>query len=439
MRAAVSAVALWLGSLGFAVLPCSPTTAQPSNNSMLGDWLNQGTMTGDWGGIRTRLEAAGINLRAHYTSESAYNPSGGQFEAARYTQQIDFGADLDLDRLVGIPGGRVLITFTDRRGRSLSADALGNNKFAVQEVFGGGQILRLVELHYRQDLLDGQLLFDIGWAPVGSNFATSSIYCRLQTLATCGTLQLDNANWHNWPFSQWGAMVRFRPSPEYYVSTGVYQANPRNETEGLDLSFAGTGAIVPFEIGWFPGQGARGMPGEYKLGAYYDSSQTPDVFQDINGLSAGLTGAPFAQRNGRWGVYALATQMVYREAAEGKRGLTLFAMATASDPKTETFRFFYAGALYQGTFAHRDDDFVSLLFAHGRFNDRLTRFQEDRNRVSPGAVGIQTNESVVALDYSIAVAPWLRVQPNLQYVIRPGGTGEIRNAFVIGLFTKVTF
>jgi porin len=181
------------------------------------------------------------------------------------------------------------------------------------------------------------------------------------------------------------------------------------------------------------------MPGEYKLGGYYDSSRSSDVFLDINRLSAGLTGAPFAQHNGRWGVYALATQMVYREASEGKRGLTLFGMATASDPETETFRFFYAGAFYQGTFAHRDDDFVSLLFAYGSYNNRLTRFQEDRNTVSPGGVGSQKYERVVEVDYRIAVAPWLKVRPNLQYVIRPGRTGKIQDAFVIGLFTQVTF
>jgi porin len=117
----------------------------------------------------------------------------------------------------------------------------------------------------------------------------------------------------------------------------------------------------------------------------------------------------------------------------------LFGMATASDPKTETFRFFYAGAFYQGTFPHRDDDFVSLLFAHGKYNPRLTRFQEDRNSVAPGTIGIQSYENVVELDYGIAVAPWLEVRPNLQYVIRPGGTGTIPNAFVTGLFTRATF
>jgi porin len=113
--------------------------------------------------------------------------------------------------------------------------------------------------------------------------------------------------------------------------------------------------------------------------------------------------------------------------------------ATVSDPKTETFRFFYVGAYYQGPFAHRGDDFVSLLFARGNWNSRLTQFQEDRNRVSPGAVGIQTDESVVELDYAVVAAPWLQVRPNLQYIIRPGGTGEVPDAFVIGLFTQITF
>lgn len=396
-------------------------------------------MTGNWGGIRTRLEETGIQPRGHYASESAYNPSGGIDQAARYTQQIDFGANLDLDRLAGIRGGKVAITFAHRSGDSLSADALGNNKFAVQEVFGGGEILRLVELHYQQKLVDGKLLFDIGWSPLGGNFATSPIYCsRFQSLATCGTLQLDNFNWQNWPFAQWGAMVRFQPRPGYYVSAGVYQVNANHATEGFDLGFSGDGVIVPFEVGWFPG-GGSGLPGEYKLGGYYDSSTTDDVLRDINGSSAGLTGEPFATHSDRWGVYALATQMVYREPSEEKRGLTLFAMATTSDPMTRTFRFFYAGAFYKGTFAHRDDDFVSLLYAHGNFNDRLTQYQKDVNSVSPGAVGIQTDESVVEVDYGIQVAPWLQVRPNLQYIIRPGGTGEVQDAFVIGLFLCGTF
>jgi porin len=438
----VTAVAFWLGSFGFIVLPFSPVAAQSSSGWPLGDWLKQETMTGDWGGNRTRLEQAGISVRGGYTTESAYNPIGGQFPAARYTQQFDLGADFDLDRLAGIPGGKVVTTLTDRKGRSLSADALGNNRYAVQEVFGGGPITRLVELHYQQELFDKRLLFDIGWEPLGMYFAMSPLWCNFfQTLATCGTVSINsNGHWQDWPFGQWGARVKFQPSSEYYVSTGAYQVNPANATQGFDLSFAGTGVIVPFEFGWLPGQGGRGLPGEYKLGGYFDSSPTSDVLLDVNGLSAGLTGGPFAQHNGRWGLYAQASQMVYREAPGSKRGLTLFGMATLSDPKTATLRYsLTGGAVYQGTFPTRDADFVSLVFAYGRYNSRLTQFQEDLNIVTPGVVGIQTFESVVEVDYGIAVTPWLQVRPNLQYIIRPGGTGRIQDAFVIGLFTRMTF
>jgi len=72
-------------------------------------------------------------------------------------------------------------------------------------------------------------------------------------------------------------------------------------------------------------------------------------------------------------------------------------------------------------------------------SSRLAQFQEDRNTVSPGAVGIQRYESVVEADYGIVVAPWLQVRPNLQYVIRPGGSGRVRDALVIGLFTRAKF
>lgn len=115
-------------------------------------------------------------------------------------------------------------------------------------------------------------------------------------------------------------------------------------------------------------------------------------------------------------------------------------MAGIGDRATATFRYFFAGGgVYQGTFKHRDDDFVSLLIAYAGYNDRLTRFQEDRDAVAPGTVGIQHYESIVEVDYNVQLAPWLSLRPNLQYVINPGGTGKIPDAFVIGLSTNVTF
>jgi porin len=398
-------------------------------------------MTGNWGGTRTRLEELGINMRGGFTAESAYNPVGGQFPAVRYTQQFYIGADFDLGRLADLPGGKVVTTLTDRKGRSLSADAINENRYAVQEVYGGGRITRLVEMHYQQELLDGRLLVDVGWEPMGMYFAMSPLWCGFfQTLATCGTVSINSdGDWQDWPFGQWGARVKLQATPEVYVSTGVYQVNPANASQGFDLSFAGTGVIVPFEVGWLPGQGG-GLPGEYKVGGYFDSAPTEDILFALNGLSVGGTRGPFAANGGRWGAYAQANQMVYREAPGSKRGLTLFGMATLSDPNTALLRYSVTvGAIYQGTFPNRDADFVSLMFGYARYNSRVTELQEEINSVIPNAIGVQTYESVVEVDYGIAVTPWMQVRPNLQYVIRPGGTGNVQDAFVIGLFTSITF
>lgn len=148
--------------------------AQPPGNPKPEGWLNRPTLTGDWDGQRTELENIGILLRAHFLTESAANPIGGDGQTARYTQQVDFGADLDLGRLLDLSGGKIEITFTDRVGRSLSADAIGN-QFAVQELYGAGQNFRLAELNYQQDQFGNKITFGLGWSPVGDDFATIPI------------------------------------------------------------------------------------------------------------------------------------------------------------------------------------------------------------------------------------------------------------------------
>ena len=110
------------------------------------------------------------------------------------------------------------------------------------------------------------------------------------------------------------------------------------------------------------------------------------------------------------------------------------------DTATDKYRYFWmAGGHYQGTFHGRDNDLIAFMFAYAKTNSRLTNYQEDRDSVAPGSVGIQSYESIAEVDYGALIAPWLLIRPNLQYVMNPGGTGRIPNAFVIGLTAKVTF
>lgn len=434
---------LALAAVGIVAIYVYPTSAQQVTTSTPTTWSDRATLTGDWGGTRSTLEAAGIKLRATFLTESAVNPVGGRRQTARYTQEVNFGADLDLSRLIGDPGGRVQITFLDRVGRSLSADAIGN-LFAVQQLYGAGLNFRIAELNYQQSLFTDRLSFKLGWAPAGDDFASLPVFCDFQSGFICGhpNPMTTNSGAHNYPTGQWGARIMLRPTRALYLQSAIYQVNPNqgNSDKGLDLGFSGTGAFVPVEFGWLPGNDAGKFPGIYKIGGYYNSSNAPDVLQDIHGMSAGLTGAPFIGHNGRFGTYGMADQVIERDSSDSRRFMRIGALGGIADRATATFRYFLAaGGIRQGTFKHRDADYIAVLFAYARTNPRLTRYQEDRDTTAPGSVGVQTYESVAEIDYNVQVTPWLSVRPNLQYILHPGATGQIPNAFVIGLHTGVTF
>jgi porin len=430
--------------LGVGFICAQSSVAQTiSSTSSIDTWLDQPTMTGDWSGARTDLESLGISPRAHITSESAGNPLGGEEQTVRSTEQIDFGADIDLQRLLHIPYAKIQLTMTDRFGRSLSADAIGN-QFAVQELYGAGQNFRLAELNYQQDFLEHTLAIEVGWSPVGDQFATIGAFCNFQNGIICGhnNAMTDNSGAHNFPTAEWGVRVKWQATPSFYAMSGVYQVNPNegDANKGWDLSLRGTGVFAPVELGWTTGDGAGQLPGIYKIGAYYNSSATPDLFTDVNGHPAGLTSEPFEEHDGREGGYIMTDQMVYRERADSLRGLSLGATIGLGDTATAKYRYFaMAGGHYQGTFPGRDNDLIAFMFAYAKTNPRLTGYQEDRESVAPGSVGIQTYESIAEVDYGAQIAPWLLLRPNLQYVTNPGGTGKIPNALIIGLTVKATF
>ena len=60
---------------------------------------------------------------------------------------------------------------------------------------------------------------------------------------------------------------------------------------------------------------------------------------------------------------------------------------------------------------------------------------------------VRSAETFVEATYQVQVLPWWQVQPDIQYVVNPGGglanpndpTQKLKNEFVIGLRTNITF
>lgn len=418
----------------------APAWAQQQDD----DWLHRTQLTGNWHGVRTNWEDAGVKLTAHWQSESAANLSGGNRKSARYTQQVDVGVLLDLGKLAGIDGGKFQFVVNDRRGRSLSADVL-RNILPVQQLYGGGQNFRLSELNYQQALSDGRINLQLGWSPVGDSYAANPYACYFQNNGLCGKpigIAQDSGGAHNFPVAQWGGRIRVTLPHDMYATAGAYWVNPRasDHDYGWNLSLSRIGTLVPVELGWSPALAAGRLPGQYKVGYYYNSTRSPDVFSDVNGGSAGLTRASFAQHGSRTGYYLMAIQTLWREGQDARRSVSMFATYAKGDPAVAPFGHSWEiGAVYQGPFAGRPDDYLAVAFASAQINPRIVRFQRDRNLVVPGSVNIQSRESFAEINYSVRIAPWLSVRPDLQYVIRPGGLRNASDALVVGLDTLVTF
>ena len=77
------------------------------------------------------------------------------------------------------------------------------------------------------------------------------------------------------------------------------------------------------------------------------------------------------------------------------------------------------------------------LFGH--LSDDLRDAQRVAQRLDP-KVGVQQEETVLEWNYTFRFKnSAFFFEPNLQYIIRPGGTGNIPNAFVVGAQTGINF
>ena len=439
---AVRSVSHWLqrGLVSAAICGAAAASAQEPAP----DFANK-TLTGDWGGLRTRLAARGVDLSLGYVSETATNPRGGSGEKVRYSDQWSFGTKIDLGKLAGQDNASFELLVTDRDGRNLSDDAKLQTLQQVQEVYGRGQTWRLTRLSLRQTWLNGAVDLKLGRLPVSDDFA--SFPCNFQNLTFCGS-QPGNVRgdlWYSYPVSQWGTRLLVALNPEMSVQLGLYQVNPTYVDDhyahhgGLwpNNPSGTTGALLPLEFAWKPKTG--GLPGSYKVGAWYDTSHADDVALDASRQPIALTGGTPLRRHSRRGVYLNAQQQISGQ--ENGSGASVFFNVTQSDLATATSmdRQISTGVTWKGLFDGRPDDTLGVALGSNHVNSRVA----DRIRLSDALRGtsqpVPSSEGVGEVFYSWVPRPWISVQPNVQYVRHPGGIGSNASILVLGLRSSIDF
>jgi porin len=179
---------------------------------------------GDWGGLRSELADRGVDLELSYINESAANIRGGTSHQSAYADQIYLGGSLDLQRLIGVSGARVVFSLTDRNGENLSVKAGLNTLLEVQQIYGLGNFGRLNQLYWEQRLFGDRVLPKFG--RLSGTFDLMPFSCLFQNITFCATLPAYVAeNWLPFPGSTWAAIARFNLTNDWYLQAGVYEVN----------------------------------------------------------------------------------------------------------------------------------------------------------------------------------------------------------------------
>ena len=421
------------------VAPVVPSPA-PAATRTLADTpfqlvLPQGHLFGDWAGARPWLEERGITPTLTFVMDALGNPTGGLQQGFRQASNLGVDLRFDLQKLVGLAGGSFEISFSERFGSSLSREDIGN-VFTVQQVYGG-QTYRLVDVVYQQQLFDDRVEFRVGRIAAGDDFLVSPYnYVFVQNSFDGNPVGIffNAPGMTAYPNATWGGVVKVKPTERMYVMGGLYNGDVSiraNNRHGADWSMDGPlFAIgeVGYQINGLPGD--SGLLGNYKAGFWYDDHQYIDF------TTAARGGTPDVTR-GNWGLYGLFDQVLVRFGGPGSnRGFGVTGSLLVSPDQSVSLMPFFttAGVVVRGIFASRPTDVGGLGIVYGQFSNDL----QDSQRRS--AVGIQRYEIALELTYRFRLyQDALFFQPDLQYIIRPGGTGRIPDAFVAGFQVGINF
>ena len=392
---------------------------------------NSHYLFGDWQGMRTELLTQGIKLDANLIVDSAYLADGGYNSGndPKYASQFLIGSTLDLEKLANWEGMTLKVTITARQGQSLSSEDISDPSAPqlanVQANYGrGNSKSRLTEFSLEKNFKQQGLSIKLGRLGIGTDFNVMS--CEFQNNSFCAAQmgKWQSGIWYNSPISQWGGRLKYQFHPDLAVQIGVYEYNPQNalERHGWNLStHHADGVTIPLEMIWQPKSLINGLAGTYRVGAMYNSADEAKNQKDIR------TGQ---QQNHTYGAWFNFDQQL-TSVGVGKQGLHSFANFTFHSRTTNKVdQSQQIGLKYYGVISSRAEDNFGFALNRIHINDRFT---EDNKQFNADA------EYNIELNYSYYPTKWLMLRPSLQYIVHPGATHDVNNAWVLALGTKLNF
>ena len=448
-------------AFGLAValaVSCKPGPA-PAQDSPL--WMRD-TFSGDWDGARERLSKKGIDLGLTYRGEVFGNLAGGVERGATYEDLIHFRADANLEKILGWRGAiaHVSADQIDDGGRNIedlvealsdpsNIDALPTTRLYtlwVQQRLGGAGSVRVGQIAADDEFListtaSGLINNTFAWA----NFVDINL----------------RSGGPAYPLPTPGARLKLEPTDKLTALAAVFSGNPAGSCGedqdpqvcnryGTTFSFTG-GALFMGEVQYrpHPDEGNGTVQSAYKLGGFYHTGDFTDQARgngnDGQIVSLAVDPSDPLELQGNWGVYAVVDQAVWRS---GRSAAAIFWRGGVVPADRNLVSWYVDGGFaLAGPFRARPNDRLSFGVAYSNISNEAVTVDQIRRRIDDPTYPIRDGETAFELSYIAELAPWWTLQPDLQYIVHPGGDvpdpddpeRTVGNSVLIGLRTTVTF
>lgn len=306
------------------------------------DW-NAETLSGDWGGARTRASQRGVNWEIVYTADMLADVSGGVSRGAAMMGNIDIKSLIDMDKYAGWHGSRIFIHVIGNHGGKINervGSAMGVDNIEVAT--NGG---KLFQAWIEQRFLKNKLSVLGGLYSVDSEFnvnEASDVFLNPAFGMSPEFSQTGRNGPSIYPTASVGTRVRFQPNPAVYAQAALLDSvsGDPNNPHGTHIRLRrGDGTLLVTEIGFNPSrteqlldatrrrravlhpglsrQQLRVRPISKVAAGFWRYSESFDDLVDVN-----AAGRPVPRRS--FGGYVLAEETLFQERDHPEQGLAAF-------------------------------------------------------------------------------------------------------------------
>lgn len=363
-----------------------------------------------------------IEIAAAYTGDLWRNVDGGIARGGAYLDNFDLLADLDPSRWLGWSGLKLHAHLIYNNGRAFSGRYVGNAQvvsnieavdswrlyeFWAEYGFGASDSksvrVGLYDLNSEFNALDASGLFLNSSHGIGAEIAQTGLngpsIFPVPGLALRVRGQSDRAYW------QVAALDAVPGDPDHPERTSFHLTSDE-------------GALLALEVG-----GEIAGFNKLALGAW---SYTAD-FESIDETDS--NGDPL-RADGNRGFYLLAEKSLWANGESTVNGFLRAGTAASRFNPLESFIGF--GVSGRGWLSTRADDEFGIALAHVANSARQRQLA-----ISAGAP-VDRSETTLELTWRAPINDWLVLQPDVQYVVNPGTSPELRNAWAIGLRFEIS-